>query len=642
MEHRILLISTYPELTKRAQRISRILGIPLTIHEGGILKNGHVYAKRVETDFDVIISVAATASSIEKIVTIPVVSIEISTIDFLDALVMAKEYGDKIALVSHKTEQLSSIQRLKNIMNIEFFLHSYSNKEELEKQIEDAMAIEKITIVGMGSCITEIAKEKCLNAVLIKSSIREITKAIISAKNISDLGKREKEKAKGLSTIIDYSGEGIIGLDKEMNITTFNPFAEKILSINADDVMGHSILSYTKDHELGALYENGSQEIGKLIKLNNIQVVVNRLPLIVDNEQIGMIFTLQEVSKIQKIEQKVRAELYSKGLVARYTFNDVIGQSSSVLNTIARAIKFGKTNTTILIQGETGCGKEVFAQSIHNVSSKKDGPFVAVNCAAFPDNLLESELFGYEEGAFTGARKGGKMGLFELAHGGTIFLDEISEIPLNFQARLLRVLQEKMILKIGSDHIINVDIRIIAASNRDLSKLVAEGKFREDLFFRLNVLNLWIPPLRERKEDIPVLVKRIIRMMNQKHHSNIECVTEKGIEVLKAYGWPGNVRELENFVEKMIVLLDIPIVDESHIKQFFNERCNSKDIEYMKKIDTQDGIIVEVGQLKDMEMQIIEAISKKVNGDKALLAERLGISRTTLWKRLKELEEYSG
>lgn len=332
-------------------------------------------------------------------------------------------------------------------------------------------------------------------------------------------------------------------------------------------------------------------------------------------------------------------KFHTKGLVAKYTFEDIIGKSLKLQETIKVATKFGKTSSTILIEGETGSGKELFAQSIHNISSRKDGPFVAINCAALPASLLESELFGYEEGAFTGAKKGGKPGLFELAHRGTIFLDEIGEMPLSLQSRLLRVLQEKEVMRIGADYILNVDTRIIAATNLDLYKMVKQGKFREDLYFRLNILNFKIPPLRERKEDIDFLVKHFIKTMNLKHNTYVKDITEKGMSLLKRYAWPGNVRELEHFIEKMVILANTPVVDEQFIEHMITEYIMHDKKDIVEMSDACDSITVKVGQLKDMELQIIDTMSKIVKGDKSMLAEKLGISRTTLWKKLKELEE---
>lgn len=645
MKNRILLVSTYNQLAESARKIAEEMDLDLDLHiyEGGIMRNGHIYAKDNQDAYDVIISQGGTAEAIKSLVDTPVVSIEIRTFDFLNALFKAKEYGDKIGLVVYKSDSLKDLEGLRDMLDIDFKVFPYGSKEELKKQVDESIALGRLTLVGMGDCILETAKEENLNCVVINSGEKQIREAIIAAKNICDFGKREKEKAERFKTIIDYSGDGIVALDKNDFIVTFNPIAEKIFNLNASQVLDKSIYDDKIKKHFVYICGDGSQQLNKLVKINNKQFIMNRLPIIIEKERFSMVMTFQEISKIQELEQKVRTQLYKKGLVAKYNFDDITGESIAIKNTINQAKKIGKTNTTILITGETGTGKELFAQSIHNISPRKKGPFVAINCAALPENLLESELFGYEEGAFTGAKKGGKIGLFELAHGGTIFLDEIGEIPLSLQGRLLRVLQEREVLRVGGDYILNVDIRVIAATNFNLYKMVKEGKFREDLYFRLNILDLKLPPLRERKEDIPLLIKNFIAYMNEKHETNIEGVTESGMKLMKEYGWPGNVRELENFTEKMCILSNAPMIDEELVTQllYHNQylRDMGEDGDDTIAIGDNNTIAVNMGKLKDIELQVIKEASKLVKGDKELLADKLGISRTTLWKRLKEIED---
>lgn len=634
MKPRILLISTDKRTAEIARELSSKLEIPLSIFEGGIMKDGHLYGKRMEHKFDVIISMGGTASVLKKMVNIPVVTIQTSTIDFLNAMVEAKAYGDTIALVSHRDDRLEGIEGLRNILDINFKVFPYSDKKELKKQIIDSIEKERLTVVTMGNCVLETAIENNLNGVLIKSSKRAIEQGIITAKEISDYTKSEKEKSERLNAIIDYSGEGIIVLDENRTFTIFNSSAEKILDIKKEYILGRKITSCNPSEVLNKVLGDGKHEIGRLIKVNNTKLIVNRVPIVVDNEEVGVVITLQEVARLQKLEQKVRAQLYAKGLVAKYSVENIIGESPAIKEVIQWMKKFAKTSSTILIEGETGSGKELFAQSIHNISERKNGPFVAINCAALPENLLESELFGYEEGAFTGAKKGGKPGLFELAHGGTIFLDEIGEIPLSVQSRLLRVLQEKEVLRVGGEYILNVDIRIIAATNQDLYKIVKAGKFREDLFFRINILNLKIPPLRERVQDIPLLVKEFIDIMNEKHGKFISDVSEGSMKLLKKYSWPGNIRELINFVEKAVILSDDLIIKQRLTESLLN--CNGGYKEVEEKNIGEDTITISISTLKKMELEIIDKINNRFKGDKNLMANMLGISRTTLWKRLKE------
>jgi len=638
MQNRILFISTYNELTMHARKLSEEFNIALDIYEGGIMKDGHIYAKNNESNYDVIISQGGTAAAIKKMVKIPIVTIETRLVDFLDAIKRAKQYGNRIGLVTYMSEDVKDLERMKDILDIDLKVFPYRTKEELKKQVDDATSLGKISLIGMGDCIIEAARVKNLNGVVIKTKEEKVREAIIGAKNICDFGRREQEKTQTFKTILDYSGDGVIALDKNKVVVIFNPAAEKIFEISSNEVLNRSIYNNLNRRYFAHIYGDGSLQLNKLVKVNYKQILMNRLPIIIDGEQRGMVITLQEISKIQKLEQKVRTELYKKGLVSKYNFDNIIGESALLKDTINQAKKIGKTSTTILITGETGTGKELFAQSIHNISPRRDSPFVAINCAALPENLLESELFGYEEGAFTGAKRGGKVGLFELAHGGTIFLDEIGEMPYSLQGRLLRVLQEKEVLRVGGDYILNVDIRVIAATNLNLYERVKEGKFREDLYFRLNVLNLRVPPLRERKEDIPLLVRNFIKEMNAKHGTNIKDVTESGMKILKEYYWPGNIRELENITERMCIISNTPIVDEELITQLLDNNIHPKVPEALKE-EKGHSITLDITNLKDVELQIIKEVSKIFKGDKELLAKKLGMSRTTLWKRLKEIEE---
>ncbi|MDD6043392.1 MAG: sigma 54-interacting transcriptional regulator [Eubacteriaceae bacterium] len=287
--------------------------------------------------------------------------------------------------------------------------------------------------------------------------------------------------------------------------------------------------------ELNSLTSDEEQILNK----DDRTYLVARKKINLENIEVGYLFTIQDEADIKQMERTLNQKLIEKGLFARYTFNDILGTSDALKNCINLAKKAAKTDYTILINGESGVGKELFAQAIHNYSNRKDKPFVGVNCAAIPENLLESELFGYDSGAFTGANKKGKMGYFERANHGTIFLDEIGDVSAGLQSKLLRVLQERQIMRVGSDRVIDIDVRIVAATNKNLGKEVAEGNFRNDLYFRLNALQIRVPALRERKADIPTLFKMFMG-------SDYASVGTETVKKLQQYSWPGNVRELEN------------------------------------------------------------------------------------------------
>lgn len=321
-----------------------------------------------------------------------------------------------------------------------------------------------------------------------------------------------------------------------------------------------------------------------------------------------------------------------KGFVAKYNFDDIVTVDKYMIELKNLASLYSKTDGTILIQGESGTGKELFAQSIHNASNRCGGPFVAVNCAAIPENLLESELFGYEGGAFTGARKEGKQGLFELAHNGSIFLDEIGEIPKSLQARLLRVIQEKEIMRVGGDKIIPVDIRIISTTNRNLEKQVRNGDFRQDLYYRLNVFNLKIPSLRERKGDIALIATRLLNEFTDDSINESEIVKEIN-SLLVSYDWPGNIRELNNIMERLSL-----VVLQSNSN---NYRDMLKKVMNVPDEDDGDNIALRISiknglrdAMKEVEKNIIDTMLIKYNYDKNKVAKILKVGRSTLWRKI--------
>lgn len=413
----------------------------------------------------------------------------------------------------------------------------------------------------------------------------------------------------------------------DSSIIIFNPAAEKLLNINAKDVIGLKRQEFEKHPVLGPLLVEDSELEEDLMDLNGINILVNRRLLGRGN----MVVSFQTASHIQTLEGKIRKKIHDKGLVARYKFNDLIGCTSAFQKVVDRGIQFAKTDFTVLLTGESGTGKKLFAHSIHQASRREKGPFVAINCAALPDNLVESELFGYEEGAFTGARKGGKSGLFELAHRGTIFLDEIGELSVVLQARLLRVLQNREVMRIGGDRVIPVDVRIIAATNRNLLQSIEQGQFREDLYYRLNALTLRLPSLSERFEDIPLLAKRFLEEIDRTHDLQAN-LPESWLHLLQQYHWSGNVRELKNFIQRCVVLtqsvnnpVDV-VIDLLHEQIMDKQQVGEK------------FITVEKGTLAEMENQIIRKLDMTSGYDRAKLTKFLGISRTTLWTKLKEME----
>lgn len=374
--------------------------------------------------------------------------------------------------------------------------------------------------------------------------------SLYSFRNIIDVSKRyidivnrSTKLTKILTDILDNSKEGIIYTNNNYEVIVLNKVAREILKKSEEDFIGKNLYD---------LYENLKEDIATI---NGNEIFVSRKEIYSNSILIGYVITLETISMLEKMDEERRIKKKYSNNSAKYNFQDMIGNNRKVKRTIELSKRLAKTNSTILIQGESGTGKEILAQAIHNNSNRKDEPFVAINFSALSENLLESELFGYEDGAFTGAKKGGKIGLFKRAHKGTIFLDEIGDAPYHFQTRLLRVLQEREVTPVGSTQPIPIDIRVIAATNKDLLEEVKNKRFREDLFYRINVMPIYSIPLRERKDDIELLIKYYLKK-NKCFFALGEFMEREVLEFFKEYNWPGNIRELVNVVEYLINIKD--------------------------------------------------------------------------------------
>lgn len=371
-------------------------------------------------------------------------------------------------------------------------------------------------------------------ATIIDSAMRRIM--------IAEQGEKLKRR---LQVILNTVDQAIIAIDESHQVVVFNPAAEKQLGIPAEAVIGENAGDLIPEIDFHTVFYTGENLVNSIRRIRNSYYVVNTIPIVDHiNKVAGAVSTLKPINEVQELDTKVRRELKRKGNVAKYTFADIHGESRILKKSVELAKKFAGTDLTILIEGASGTGKELFAQAIHNYSPRRNAPFVAINFAALPDNLVESELFGYEEGAFTGAKRGGKAGLFEEAHTGTIFLDEIGDASLEVQKKLLRVLEEKEVRRIGSGTVTPINVRVIAATNQNLQQLVNQGKYREDLYYRLCTIQVRIPALKERKEDIPLL----IHFFAQKLYQREIKLEPQVLNFLTNYAWPGNIRELQNVV----------------------------------------------------------------------------------------------
>ncbi|WP_432406352.1 sigma-54 interaction domain-containing protein [Wukongibacter sp. M2B1] len=378
-----------------------------------------------------------------------------------------------------------------------------------------------------------------------------------------------------LNIILDVIDDGVIVIDKDYKVIHYNRSIESILEISEKSIIGKYIkdiiFSYPPIENL--LKEDYIENC--IIKHSSTgkSLVVTKRPIKVGSRTYGHVLIIKDKSEIENLENQLRKQFIDRGYIAKYRFEDIVGVSENLIKCKAKAKKISGIEAPVLIIGESGTGKELFAQAIHNNSKRKNRPFLGINCASLSSDLLESELFGYEEGAFTGARKGGKKGLFELAHMGSLFLDEIGELPMYMQAKLLRVLQEKEVMRIGGIKIIPIDVRIIAATNQNLKKLVKEGRFRKDLYYRLNVLTLNLPPLRERKKDIPYLIKDVL----DKIGADNKKIDKELRDILINHYWDGNIREIKNCIEYMAYMGNELLTIKDLPPDFLNELDDYKE-----------------------------------------------------------------
>ncbi len=439
-----------------------------------------------------------------------------------------------------------------------------------------------------------------------------------------------------LSSIYHTVSDGIITVDAEGLITQVNPAIERIFNQSARDITGHSLLEFVESDsaimQMLTSGQNFSEE--ELMVSPGIHCLASGKAINDEKGQLsgGVVF-FNPINKIKSLVNRF------SGAQARFHFRDIIGESDEIARAVRIASLAASSESNVLLEGESGTGKEVFAQAIHNAGSRRDTPFVAVNCGAIPRELLGSELFGYVEGAFTGAKRGGRPGKFELASGGTIFLDEIGEMPLGKQVSLLRVLQDRTVTRIGGDKVIPVDVRVICASNRNLREEVRKGNFRRDLFYRLNVIAITLPPLRQRRQDILPLFNYFLDYVTRKLEVDLPLVDPEILRLLPKYDWPGNVRELQNAVERMVNIADKNYIGLEHLPEELLSPSEAASEPFYPGLSTVDIVDAERRKRKDLfeeiERQEIMSLLALHSGNISQVAKSMGLSRNTIYRKLR-------
>lgn len=626
----IWLIAPTEELLRRSQQLVQEHHFPIGVVKASLGDALAVGENLIKAGARLFISRRGTKKILEAQFAVPIVEIGTTLADYVEALKKATEVPGKVAFFSYERIP-ADVKTACSLQHIQALYYPFSSLEQCAETV--AAAVKAGAVLGVGGADSAFFSANAgLEHIIIENSVDSLLLAMETALQWLEVQKNEEKKQKALKLqleryrlVLNYTHDAVLSINSQGRLDLLNERARVLLG-NPEGKDSRRLEEAIREVRMLEILHGGKPRLGELHYLAGKLVSANLLPIKVEGNILGAVGIFQDVKKLQAQEQKIRIQLHKKGLTAKYHFDDIKGCSRQIQDTISLAEQFSRTDATILIQGETGTGKELFAQSIHNASRRSGGPFVAVNCGAFPRDLLESELFGYVEGAFTGASRGGKKGLFEMAHQGTIFLDEIGEMPVSTQVQLLRVLQEKEIRRLGSDTVTPVDIRIIAATNRNLLEEIQEKKFRADLYYRLNVLNLYLPPLRERQKDVFLLGMEIFNQFWPESDTNSQKTVCEILENLKEYSWPGNVRELSNLMERLSLLL------QQGSGADFIRRYLLQSLQQIREMDRKPH----GSELIEWEREQILGVLKKNNLDLAKTAEDLGCSRSTLWRKMKK------
>lgn len=579
---------------------------------------------------DVIISAGANATILRSALTLPVVPIKVTGYDVLLALMKARAVSERVGIVTYR-DPIPELEATKDLLKLEVSQRTYQTLEDA-RDCFLSLAAEGYRVIVGSSVVVDLAEQNGIVGILAYSQT-SIRQAIEDGIEIARIANIENARYEQLNIVLHHLQEAVLAVDSSERITAINPAMERIIGIPYAKALGRVLSDLAPPLSLRGVLSSGEETLGRVVQLNLATCVANYIPIREQGLMSGAVLTLQDARVIQRADTNIRTQRRVSNLAARYHFHQIVGSSSAFAHARRVAERYAGTNSTVLITGESGTGKELFAQSIHNASSRRDKPFVAVNCAAFPEPLLESELFGYEEGAFTGSRKGGKPGLFEVAHTGTIFLDEIGDMPISLQTRLLRVLQEKEVVRLGSAQPVPIDVRIVAATHQNLTQRAKDGLFRVDLYYRLNILHLRLPALRARVDDIPILALQMLHASLRRSGSSLPADQALAplMPYLRSYSWPGNVRELENVAERLAVSLSTcRTATEINYSDF------SKDFPEIFSGNSADADPLAITQQPLETSKLIE-IMAKAGGNRQIAAKMLGISRTTLWRHLKTI-----
>ncbi len=586
---------------------------------------------RIDRDaVDVFVSAGSNATLLRAGQPLPVAAVQVTGFDLFQALIKARSIATRVGVVMHG-ETLPELEAVKDLLNIEISQHAYQTPEDARLRFEVLRRTGYKVIVG-SSVVVELAEEAGLHG-LLSYSEAGIRKGFDDALELARVARLEAGRYEQLHSVLENMQEAVVAVDRQDRIIAINSPMQRLLGGSGRRLHGMDLQAVEPALSLRYTLESGRQEHAMAQRFAQRDWVAHRTPIREHGEIVGAALTLYDARNIEAADTSLRVLQRRRQHTARHSFDSIHGTSAAMRDAIASARRFARTDLTVLITGESGVGKEVFAQAMHNESDRASRPFVAVNCASFPESLLESELFGYDEGAFTGSRRGGKRGLFEAAHSGTLFLDEIGDMPLPLQTRLLRVLQEREIMRLGGMAPIPIDIRVIAATHQPLTELIAQRRFRQDLYYRINTLRLALPPLRARREDIAILATPIVARCLARLGSTLDVrnALTPLMQSLTAYDWPGNVRELENLCERIAVFL-------SAFATVADVQYEALCLDCPELFPNGDAVTGPGGPEAPDQAERVREAMRRAGGRPTVAARELGISRSTLWRWLQEIE----
>jgi propionate catabolism operon transcriptional regulator len=602
---------------------------------------------------DVIVAAGSNGSYLKTRAPMPVVLVTPTGFDVMHALARARRDASRIALVS-VGDTPSEVRRFIAAYGLDVEFASYQSAQEAENCVHELRDRGIETVVGPG-LVTDLAASAGMGAVFLYSHA-SLRAAFDTALEVAYATHAETLRRQRLDNLLQQLRDGVVALDAQGRVEAINERLALALGVAPTDAVGRALADLTPD-----LRTLRADDGDTLATVRGVRYVVHRGPLVDRGVTSGSVLTFQESRAVERLDRALRSQPQTQQFAARYTLDDVIGVSAPIARVRELVRRYAKSDATVLVLGESGTGKEMIAQSLHALSARRRYPFVAVNCGAFPEALLESELFGYDEGAFTGARRGGKTGLFEAAHRGTLFLDEIGEMPPSLQSRLLRVLQEREVVRLGSTEPIRIDVRVIAATHRPLLAAVEAGTFRADLYYRLNILNVGLPPLRARAADIPALAAALLAQAARRETRLAERLRDAGeaaralaaVEaILMRYRWPGNVRELQNVIERIAVELAedtddgdapnaraeagaMPVLAPDALRAIAPELFAAPPGGNDDADDADDTRTQTLhARRRRAEADEIRAALDACGGDRDRVCAMLGISKTTLWRKL--------